>query len=234
MKEEPMTGKSADTVKLTKQEHARAIRQELLSVCRDGEEERFTRLSLAVNALYEDRDSIAQTATTDSLRVALDRAAEDVRAFLEAVDRGNGGFADYRAKAAATFIRATVSATPPQAETPGLREAVELESEREAWGAYVQAQGKGPLPFPEFKAFRTGYQAALTAAPAPAGWRGMESAPKDGTEILVAIWWENLGEWSMGVAYAYAEGWRYLEGDIIQDPEPKLWMPLPPAPQEGC
>jgi hypothetical protein len=86
------------------------------------------------------------------------------------------------------------------------------------------------------------------------GWRGMASAPRDGTRILVTIRSVEQGPAEVDVAFwATAdrfglEGWRAADsypGRIVAyaDPEVKCWMPLPgagnapaapmPAPFEG-
>lgn len=87
----------------------------------------------------------------------------------------------------------------------------------------------------------------------PDRWRHMQSAPKDGSRILVTIRQSEQGPaevdlayWSNGDRFG-AEGWRSSDsapGRIIEYPEPELkcWMPLPmasldrssmPSPWEG-
>ncbi|MBX3569136.1 MAG: hypothetical protein KF914_13825 [Rhizobiaceae bacterium] len=74
----------------------------------------------------------------------------------------------------------------------------------------------------------------------PAGWRHMNSAPRDGTRMLVTVGSSEQGAAEVDVAYwARAdqfgiEGWRSVDshpGQIIAyaDPELKCWMPLPGA-----
>jgi hypothetical protein len=60
-------------------------------------------------------------------------------------------------------------------------------------------------------------------------WQGMETAPKDGTYIL--LWWPHwcpqypiIGRWFYG---DWDSRWRNSD----HGPSPKGWMPLPPAPQ---
>lgn len=71
-------------------------------------------------------------------------------------------------------------------------------------------------------------------------WRQIQSAPKDGSRILVTIRPSEQGPaevdlayWSKGDRYG-AEGWRSSDsapGCIIEysEPELKCWMPLPTA-----
>ena len=65
---------------------------------------------------------------------------------------------------------------------------------------------------------------------AVAGWRPIETAPKDGTSILVsdgaevdqAEFWDDRGYWvAIGGKCAAGNGLGY---------DPTHWMPLPPAP----
>ena len=71
-------------------------------------------------------------------------------------------------------------------------------------------------------------------------WRQIQSAPRDGSRILVTIRPSEQGPaevdlayWSKGDRYG-AEGWRSSDsspGRIIEysEPELKCWMPLPTA-----
>lgn len=69
---------------------------------------------------------------------------------------------------------------------------------------------------------------ALLAAPKPEGWRTMDSAPKDGTEIIVG-----------GKGYAYGAMWLNddwfvmdSDGSVTELVEPPThWQPLPEAPK---
>ena len=64
----------------------------------------------------------------------------------------------------------------------------------------------------------------------PGGWRGIESAPRDGTRFMAyeeadeakfyPCWWQ--------VDFSYWEGWQNVWDS---EPNPTHWMPLPPAPQ---
>ncbi len=68
---------------------------------------------------------------------------------------------------------------------------------------------------------------ALSAAPAPA-WQGMDSAPKDGT--LVLVWSSGTGKWPRLAKWcsALTPGWWGL--DHAQTGSPMFWMPLPASP----
>lgn len=74
------------------------------------------------------------------------------------------------------------------------------------------------------------------------GWRTIDSAPKDGTPILVARDMGNSWGWVRGTAY-----WvdvRGISGWVargITDPpgelglgDPTHWQPLPPPPHQDC
>ncbi len=74
----------------------------------------------------------------------------------------------------------------------------------------------------------------------PTGWRHMNSAPRDGSRILVTVRSSEQGPAEVDVAYwARAdqfgmEGWRAADshpGNVVgyADPELKCWMPLPRA-----
>lgn len=74
----------------------------------------------------------------------------------------------------------------------------------------------------------------------PAGWRHMDSAPMDGSRVLVTVRSSEQGPAEVDVAYwaradQYGiEGWRSADshpGQIFSyaDPELKCWMPLPKA-----
>lgn len=67
------------------------------------------------------------------------------------------------------------------------------------------------------------------------GWRTIDSAPKDGTEVLVCR--PDGDEWEMRVAYWTGRRWwlevydNGLERSSIY--EPTHWRPLPPPPNDG-
>lgn len=83
------------------------------------------------------------------------------------------------------------------------------------------------------------------AAPAPA-WQLIETAPKDGTEVL--LWWKHcktpsVGAWSIDDMHAerqwahkaLEEGWR-CEGDAcipVNQADCTHWQPLPAGPESA-
>lgn len=64
-------------------------------------------------------------------------------------------------------------------------------------------------------------------------WQPIETAPKDGTEILTAEFRE--GEWDRVVCFynedRYGGGWEAREYDAF-DQNPTYWMPLSQPPKE--
>lgn len=71
-------------------------------------------------------------------------------------------------------------------------------------------------------------------------WRPIETAPKDGTPVLVA---RNLDDWwGWNVGWATWEGEGYVSGWVSRGfgetpgnlglAHPTHWMPLPPPPQQ--
>jgi hypothetical protein len=63
-----------------------------------------------------------------------------------------------------------------------------------------------------------------TRTPPPMQWREIESAPRDGTEILLGEWYQPR----IGKVY-----WRVQIDSLQEDQEvfSTHWMPLPPAPE---
>lgn len=57
-------------------------------------------------------------------------------------------------------------------------------------------------------------------------WQPIESAPKDGTDMLVC--WCRGG--TMAVACWWSDGWYEANDDIRYVSEPTHWMPLPNPP----
>ena len=87
---------------------------------------------------------------------------------------------------------------------------------------------------------RAGLTAVLRELEA-GGWLPIESAPKDGT--LVILWWPHytnapvlgryLEEWDHG--YYEGAGWRSVsitDSRFVDTRGPTLWAPLPPPPVE--
>lgn len=68
-------------------------------------------------------------------------------------------------------------------------------------------------------------------------WQPIETAPKDGTEILGFMGYDNYGEPEMRVIW-WRRGWGDWIGDAVWGPdhdpetyEPISWMPLPAPPK---
>lgn len=65
-------------------------------------------------------------------------------------------------------------------------------------------------------------------AGAPDGWMPIETAPKDGTTILV---WHKDYEYGAGVSLWSDTYDKFMVGN--NRPQPTLWHPLPAAPKHG-
>lgn len=61
-------------------------------------------------------------------------------------------------------------------------------------------------------------------------WRTMDSAPKDGTEVLVFDDGATIVSLWMDESPSHGSGWW---DNGIMDPAPTHWMPLPLPPSEG-
>lgn len=68
-------------------------------------------------------------------------------------------------------------------------------------------------------------------------WRPIETAPKDGTDILLgcATWKRpELGQWSVETAAWFTDGGGYEDGEVANGPDevdsPTHWQPLPANP----
>ena len=69
------------------------------------------------------------------------------------------------------------------------------------------------------------------AQPAPSGWRPIETAPKDGTEVLMVFVFEDGETLHRVVRWDGSEMWPWREEYTgYREGEAKGWMPLPPAP----
>lgn len=83
--------------------------------------------------------------------------------------------------------------------------------------------------------------ARIAEMEAAQAWRPIETAPKDGTEILAHCPHDQIhaGEPHIIIvrynSNRHATGWydQSLDGDGRRVDRPTHWMPLPPAPQEG-
>lgn len=68
-------------------------------------------------------------------------------------------------------------------------------------------------------------------------WQPIETAPMDGTIVMVTLWKGFLPSW-ISKAHWSADRNRWLSGDPIEDMSgglvtPSHWMPLPTPPKEG-
>ncbi len=69
-------------------------------------------------------------------------------------------------------------------------------------------------------------------------WQDIESAPKDGSTVI--LYWPGYGN---GVTVGFYldnsmkgipwKGWRVFSGQIARHGQPTLWQPLPSAPPKG-
>lgn len=61
-------------------------------------------------------------------------------------------------------------------------------------------------------------------------WQPIETAPHDGTPVLVA--WRVRSGWEVHSAYSVGDGWcdAYHRARIGAVEMPEFWMPLPAAP----
>lgn len=76
---------------------------------------------------------------------------------------------------------------------------------------------------------------SVALASAPAEWMPIETAPKDGTEVLVVWWGKVVMAWCAGAGASRDGGdwWRSHSLHVVSadHPRPTHWMPLPPAPE---
>jgi hypothetical protein len=74
------------------------------------------------------------------------------------------------------------------------------------------------------------------ANPIPKGWQPIETAPKDGSFVLLfyprAEPPVSIGYWDDAFGIAKIAGWMMMEFDsAFSAVTPTHWMPLPPAPE---
>ena len=71
----------------------------------------------------------------------------------------------------------------------------------------------------------------LDSQPAPSQWRPIETAPKDGTEVLMVFVFEDDETLHRVVRWDGSEMWPWRdEYTGYREGEAKGWLPLPPAP----
>lgn len=77
-------------------------------------------------------------------------------------------------------------------------------------------------------------QAELAALKAAQEWRGMESAPKDGTWVLVidSEYGDHGGAFVARYTEAFSGSWLINTSHVPHVVYPTHWMPLPTPPQE--
>ena len=77
-------------------------------------------------------------------------------------------------------------------------------------------------------------QAELAALKAAQEWRGMESAPKDGTFVLVidSEYGDHGGAFVARYTEAFSGSWLINTSHVPHVVYPTHWMPLPTPPQE--
>lgn len=92
--------------------------------------------------------------------------------------------------------------------------------------------------FPFLNAIETLITAAQRSQAAEDGWRPIETAPRDGAAVFVAIPWDNSDGWITGEAKThdteYGPAWYWMNldpsdyhADVIY---PRMWQPLPAPP----
>lgn len=75
------------------------------------------------------------------------------------------------------------------------------------------------------------WRAALAAQPAPSPWRPIETAPKDGTEVLMVFVFDYGEALHRVVRWDGSEMWPWRdEYTGYREQEAKGWMPLLPVP----
>ncbi len=63
-------------------------------------------------------------------------------------------------------------------------------------------------------------------------WIPIESAPKDGTRVLLFAGKWILGTSSVPYIGGWSEKWQCFKNELMNDCKPTHWMPLPEPPQE--
>lgn len=117
--------------------------------------------------------------------------------------------------------------------TPDLREAVTRLREELARSASIAAS-VGATPS-RTMVNDSDLKLVLSALSVPEGWRPIETAPRDGTRILLAggglervnvgNWCAHVAAWDAEAEGMFEDGPAFLEG---HEDGPTMWMPLPP------
>lgn len=102
----------------------------------------------------------------------------------------------------------------------------------------------GPASVGRLEAYDKAIAAARTASPEPSTWLPIESAPKDGTEVLLMVERRAGIRWQMLVGHympggfciedhpAIDEGWYFWSGSMFdRASKPTHWQPLPTPPE---
>lgn len=162
-------------------------------------------------------------------------------------DTTENNWRDKRLYVLQTCVRMSDALSALEAEG-GTRQQIEVTDEmvyiyKVAFGEYLHTTAESPNI--SFNATKHALSKVLSTPPAieeqPAsGWRSMDSAPKDGTkilihlyegglgEIVVARWYAPWGNWQVGVLpYDPAREEYYGIGSLV----PVAWMPPPPLPR---
>jgi hypothetical protein len=63
-------------------------------------------------------------------------------------------------------------------------------------------------------------------------WQSIETAPRDGTRILMFAGNGILGTSNLSYTGEWSEKWQCFKSDLMNDCHPTHWMPLPPAPKK--
>jgi hypothetical protein len=83
--------------------------------------------------------------------------------------------------------------------------------------------------------FKKGGEDVATGNEGAAGWRPIETAPRDGTRVL--LWPVNslirIGQYKQDTPRLKRPGWYFhgTSGSLRCDPT--IWMPIPPLPKES-
>ena len=74
--------------------------------------------------------------------------------------------------------------------------------------------------------------AEIAALRAAREWRPIESAPRDGTRVLLWIAVSGTAPWAETAEFDGDEWWRNDGDEICGENSPTHWQPVPPAPKD--